>query len=74
MPRYASLPGIMKAKKKVLKEYEAEALGVSAADIKSKFVSFSMPEDKTAVKMIAGDSAAQAKALAHLLRDEAKVL
>lgn len=74
MPRYASLPGIMKAKKKVLKEYDAEALGVSAVDIKSKAISFSMPDDKTAVKMISGDSAVQAKELVHLLRDEAKVL
>lgn len=74
MPRYASLPGIMKAKKKVLKEYEAEALGVSASDIKSKAILFSMPDDKTAVKMLAGDASSQAKELAHLLRDEAKVL
>ncbi len=74
MPRYASLPGIMKAKKKVLKEYEAEALGVVTADIKSKATAFTMPDDKTAVKMLAGDASAQAKELAHLLRDEAKVL
>ena len=74
MPRYASLPGIMKAKKKVLKEYEAEALGVTGADVKSKGAVFSMPDDKTAVKMLAGDGSSQAKELAHLLRDEAKVL
>lgn len=74
MPRYASLPGIMKAKKKVLKEYEAEALGATAAGMKSKLVSFAMPEDKTAVKMISGDASAQAQELTRLLRDEAKVL
>lgn len=74
MPRYASLPGIMKAKKKVLKELEAEALGVSGADVKSKATLFTLPEEKTAVKMLTGDSASQAKELAHLLRDEAKVL
>ncbi len=74
MPRYASLPGIMKAKKKVLKEYEAEALGVSAADIKSKAASYTLPDEKTAVKMLAGDAASQSKELARLLRDEAKVL
>jgi electron transfer flavoprotein beta subunit len=74
MPRYASLPGIMKAKKKVLKEYEAEALGISAANVKSKFTAFTMPEDKTAVKMIAGDAATQAQELVRALRDEAKVL
>lgn len=74
MPRYASLPGIMKAKKKVLKEYEIDALGVTAADIKSKATLFSLPDEKTAVKMLTGDSASQAKELAHLLRNEAKVL
>ncbi|MBL7544585.1 MAG: electron transfer flavoprotein subunit beta/FixA family protein [Bdellovibrionaceae bacterium] len=74
MPRYASLPGIMKAKKKVLKEYEAEALGVSASTAKSKMASFSMPEDKTAVKMLTGDASAQAQELARLLREDAKVI
>lgn len=74
MPRYASLPGIMKAKKKVLKEYEADALGVSASGAKAKFISFALPDDKSAVKMITGDAAAQAQELARLLRDEAKVL
>lgn len=74
MPRYASLPGIMKAKKKVLKEYEAEALGAAAGSAKSKLISFAMPDDKTAVKMINGDAATQALELARLLRDEAKVL
>lgn len=74
MPRYASLPGIMKAKKKVLKEYEADAFGVATGSAKSKFTSFALPDDKTAVKMITGDAAAQAQELARLLRDEAKVL
>jgi electron transfer flavoprotein beta subunit len=72
MPRYASLPGIMKAKKKVLKEYEADTLAAAAS--KSKASAFTLPDDKTAVKMIAGDAAAQAQELARALRDEAKVL
>jgi electron transfer flavoprotein beta subunit len=72
MPRYASLPGIMKAKKKVLKEYEAETFAAAAS--KSKSVAFTLPDDKTAVKMITGDASAQAQELARLLRDEAKVL
>ncbi|OYZ17280.1 MAG: electron transfer flavoprotein subunit beta [Bdellovibrio sp. 28-41-41] len=72
MPRYASLPGIMKAKKKVLKEYEAETL--AAGVCKSKATAFTLPDDKTAVKMIAGDAGAQAQELARMLRDEAKVL
>ncbi|MES2856917.1 MAG: electron transfer flavoprotein subunit beta/FixA family protein [Bdellovibrionota bacterium] len=74
MPRYASLPGIMKAKKKVIKELTLEAVGVSAADIRIKYKSFQMPAEKPAVKMLSGDSAAQAAELAKLLRQEAKVI
>lgn len=74
MPRYASLPGIMKAKKKVLKEIDFATLGVSATDMKVKYAQFSPPADKPAVKMLSGDSAAQVTELVHLLRDEAKVL
>ena len=74
MPRYASLPGIMKAKKKPVKELTLDAVGVSAADQRIRFKNYQLPPEKPAVKMIAGDAAAQASALAHLLRDEAKVL
>lgn len=74
MPRYASLPGIMKAKKKVVKELTLEGLGVTAADARLKHTNFQMPPDKPAVKMVDGDAAAQAKTLATLLRQEAKVL
>lgn len=74
MPRFPSLPGIMKAKKKVIKELESSALGVSAGDIKVKFEKFRMPPEKPATKMLAGDSTQQASDLVRLLRDEAKVL
>lgn len=73
-PRYASLPGIMKAKKKVLKEYEQAQLGIEATDLKVKQSSYSFPADKAPVKMLSGDSSAQAAELVKLLRDEAKVL
>ncbi|MBX3041171.1 MAG: electron transfer flavoprotein subunit beta/FixA family protein [Bdellovibrionaceae bacterium] len=69
MPRYASLPGIMKAKKKVLKEIDFSAL-----DAKTKMVNFSLPAEKPPVKIIPGDSAQQVSSLVQLLRDEAKVL
>ncbi len=74
MPRYASLPGIMKAKKKPVKELTLEAVGASAADIRVKFKNYQLPPEKPAVKMISGDSAAQAQTLAKLLREEAKVI
>jgi electron transfer flavoprotein beta subunit len=74
MPRYASLPGIMKAKKKVLKELEFSSLGISGSDQKTKYSQFSLPPDKPAVKLLQGDAATQAAELVKLLRDEAKVL
>ncbi len=74
MPRYPSLPGIMKAKKKIIKELTLDSLGVSAADARTKHTAFKLPPDKPAVKMIDGDPATQAKTLATLLRQEAKVL
>lgn len=69
MPRYASLPGIMKAKKKVLKELEA-----SNTESKTNYSQFSLPPEKPPVKMIAGEPNQQVGQLVQLLRDEAKVL
>ena len=74
MPRYASLPGIMKAKKKVIKEIEFASLNIPASDVKVKYSGFTLPADKPPVKMLAGDSSAQTAELVKLLRDEAKVL
>lgn len=74
MPRYASLPGIMKAKKKPVKELSLSDLGLNESAIKVKYAHFSMPPEKPPVKMLAGDAAAQAKELARLLREDAKVI
>lgn len=74
MPRYASLPGIMKAKKKVIKEVEASALNISAANNKVTYSGLALPAEKPAVKMLSGDSTTQVSELVKLLRDEAKVL
>lgn len=74
MPRYASLPGIMKAKKKVLKDVDFASLNIGAEEIKVKQSDFSLPADKPAVKILPGDAAQQASELVRLLRDEAKVL
>jgi electron transfer flavoprotein beta subunit len=74
MPRYASLPGIMKAKKKVLKEYDLAALSVAPEKSRVKFLNFQLPPDKPSVKMLSGDTNTQSKELAKLLREEAKVL
>lgn len=74
MPRYASLPGIMKAKKKVLKEIEFSSLNIGATEQKTKYSKFSLPAEKPPVKLLSGDPASQAAQLVQLLRDEAKVL
>ncbi len=73
-PRYASLPGIMKAKKKPLKELSLADVNVQPAQMKTRLKDFQLPPSKPAVKMISGDPAAQAKELVRLLMDEAKVL
>ena len=73
-PRYASLPGIMKAKKKPVDVKGAAGLGVSV-DIKAKVVKTLPPPARPPGKIICGDDpAAKAKELAKLLREEAKVI
>jgi electron transfer flavoprotein beta subunit len=73
-PRYPSLPGIMKAKKKVLKEFNLEALGINSGEPKTIYSNFQLPPDRPAAKMMSGDSLAQVKELSRLLREEAKVI
>ncbi len=73
-PRFASLPGIMKAKKKPIKEVSLDDLGVDAGSVKTKFTNFEMPADKAPCKMIEGEPQQQVDELVRLLQEEAKVL
>ncbi len=73
-PRYASLPNIMKAKKKEIKKIPLSELGVDAGEVKLKYSGFTLPAERKGCKMIAGDVAAQAKELVKLLHEEAKVI
>lgn len=73
-PRYASLPGIMKAKKKVIKELTLADCGVDANSVKVKYTNFELPSDRPPVQMIAGEPQEQAQKLVQLLRQEAKVI
>ena len=73
-PRYASLPNIMKAKKKEVKTLKESDVGVSDADQKIRYKNFQLPPPKQAGKKVSGDPAAQAKELARLLHEEAKVI
>lgn len=75
-PRYPSLPGIMKAKKKPLERLSAADLGLSADDVKAKteIVEQFLPPKKQAGRILSGDIASQAAELVQLLRNEAKVI
>lgn len=73
-PRYASLPGIMKAKKKEIKEYAFSSLDVAGTEQKLKYQNFQLPAPRPAGKLLDGDATTQAKTLVQLLRSEAKVV
>ena len=75
-PRYPSVAGIMKAKKKPLKTLTLADLGLSAGDLSPKMNvnEFSLPTPRQGGRKIAGDAAQAANELAKLLREEAKVL
>ena len=73
-PRYASLPGIMKSKKKPVDVKDAASLGITV-DMKARVVKTSPPPARPPGKIICGDDpAVKAKELARLLREEAKVI
>jgi electron transfer flavoprotein beta subunit len=73
-PRYASLPGIMKAKKKPVDVKDAAGLGVTVAP-KAKIAKTLPPPARPPGKIICGEEPAEkARELAKLLREEAKVI
>jgi electron transfer flavoprotein beta subunit len=77
-PRYASLPGIMKAKKKPLTQMSLADAGVSDSDRRLKYSNFQLPPEKPPGKKFdAMDEAKQAEVVAEvvqLLRNEAKII
>lgn len=75
-PRYASLKGIMAAKKKPVQTMDAAALGLKPEDVKpkTKVVALEPPPARAAGKMIPGDADTQVRELLRLLHEEAKVL
>jgi electron transfer flavoprotein beta subunit len=73
-PRYATLPNIMKAKKKEVKAVKLADIGVSASDQKIKMKNLQLPPPKQAGKKIDGDAPTQAHQLAQALHNEAKVI
>ena len=73
-PRYASLKGIMKAKKKPLDAWDAAVLELSEVSPRTSYVKLEMPPERQAGRIIEGEPAEAAKELARLLREEAKVI
>ncbi|MBW1785742.1 MAG: electron transfer flavoprotein subunit beta/FixA family protein [Deltaproteobacteria bacterium] len=79
-PRYASLPGIMKAKKKPLEEKSLADLGLDPSEVgeagtKAKVLEMTPPPARAAGKIIEGETPEEKAAeLAKLLHEEAKVI
>ncbi|MBI3753466.1 MAG: electron transfer flavoprotein subunit beta/FixA family protein [Deltaproteobacteria bacterium] len=78
-PRYASLPGIMKAKKKEIRILDAGALGISPNEIgreasRVELRKLSYPPERKKGKILQGDSKTATGELVNLLRNEAKVI
>ena len=75
-PRYASLKGIMAAKKKMIETKDAAALALPAEALapKTRIVAMEQPAARGAVKMIEGDPETQSRELLRLLHEEAKVI
>lgn len=76
-PRYASLPGIMKAKRKPLAKKSAADVGVDLGDAKTKIIGWSLPAPRAAGKVYKGtadDLAQRVAEVVKLLREEAKAL
>ena len=78
-PRYASLPGIMKAKKKPLEEKTLADLGLDPAEFgeggrKVKILELTPPPERVEGKIVEGETPQdKAVELARLLHEEAKI-
>ena len=75
-PRYPSLPGIMKAKKKPLDELDLDDLDLDEDEVepKTKTIERYLPSKKEAGKILEGELEDQVKDLVSLLHTEAKVV
>ena len=74
-PRYTSLPGIMKAKKKPIDTRPLSATGTDAGDALVRTIAMRLPPQRKGGRLIDGETAAdKAAALVKVLHDEAKVI
>ena len=76
IPRYPSMMGIMKAKKKELKVMSLADIGISTAELPGKMntLKYSLPSPRKGGIKISGEAADAARELARILREEAKVI
>ena len=76
IPRYPTLPGIMRAKKKTIERLTIEDLTINedAIDSKTEVLSQYVPPQKNPGKVLKGELAQQTAQLVDLLRNEAKVV
>ncbi|TCS83767.1 electron transfer flavoprotein subunit beta/FixA family protein [Tepidibacillus fermentans] len=72
-PRYPSLPGIMKAKKKPLARPDVD-ISEEAIQAKTEVLETYLPPKKSGGKILKGEIKDQTKELVQLLRNEAKVI
>jgi electron transfer flavoprotein beta subunit len=72
-PRYPSLPGIMKAKKKPFEEIEPDDLDVDFA-ARTTLVSVSLPAERAAGRILTGELNEQTAELVNLLKTVEKVV
>ena len=75
-PRYPSLPGIMKAKKKPIERLSIDDLELNLEESAAKTVILDqfLPPKKEAGKVLSGELSGQAQELVQLLHQEAKVI
>jgi electron transfer flavoprotein beta subunit len=78
-PRYASLPGIMKAKKKEIKKMALADVGLTADEVGSAgtgttIVGFAPLAERPACRLIDGEPADASRELVRALREDSKVI
>ncbi|GJQ26132.1 MAG: electron transfer flavoprotein subunit beta [Phycisphaerae bacterium] len=78
-PRYPSLPGLMKAKKRPVDTKNAAALGLAAADLSADAVGtrmgeFAPPPPRPPGRKLSGEPADMARELVRILREEEKLI
>jgi electron transfer flavoprotein beta subunit len=73
-PRYASLPGIMKARRKPIAKKTAADFGVAVGEPLVADANWGLPPERPAGRVLEGEPADVVAELVNLLRNEAKVL